>query len=222
MAKVPSSVIKAAADVVSKKTTVNSIAHTVKQVGLDVMDGVRGNYRGYTKRLGEQVLKSNMSEAQLKDAAKNGMSRYMKNAKSKGLIENTIKGKIGEGATKAVEDKVKKAGTKVAKKARAEWGTSAADMMLGTVHAKGNKAFMIGDAIGGGVRDTMRSLKHNKDIGTALKAGFTHKVDGETKVRMGRVAGAAFGASVAGRVATGGGLYRDRYGRVNVPGVPFI
>ena len=56
----------------------------------------------------------------------------------------------------------------------------------------------------------------------ALKAGFTKTVNGESKVRMDRVAGAAVSASAVGRVATGGGLYRDRYGRTNIPGLPFI
>lgn len=37
-----------------------------------------------------------------------------------------------------------------------------------------------------------------------------------------KVAGTAATIGVAGRVASGGGLYRDRYGNVNVPGLPFI
>ena len=30
------------------------------------------------------------------------------------------------------------------------------------------------------------------------------------------------GLSMAGRVVTGGGIYRDKNGNVNLPGVPFI
>ena len=42
------------------------------------------------------------------------------------------------------------------------------------------------------------------------------------KVDMKKVAGTYVAASVAGRVATGGGLYRDKDGNVNLPGIPFI
>ena len=74
-----------------------------------------------------------------------------------------------------------------------------------------------------GMTQTARNL-----MGTngATKMGLmdsiaeAHKVSG--KISGTRVAGTAVTAGVAGRVATGGGIYRDRYGNVNVPGVPFI
>lgn len=47
-----------------------------------------------------------------------------------------------------------------------------------------------------------------------------HKKNGQ--VSFGKVAGTAATIGVAGRIATGGGLYRDRYGNVNIPGLPFI
>lgn len=43
-----------------------------------------------------------------------------------------------------------------------------------------------------------------------------------SRLSKSKVAGTAATIGIAGRVATGGGLYRDRYGNVNVPGLPFI
>lgn len=46
--------------------------------------------------------------------------------------------------------------------------------------------------------------------------------NGTRRLSKTKVAGTAAAVGVAGRVASGGGLYRDRYGNVNVPGVPFL
>ena len=45
---------------------------------------------------------------------------------------------------------------------------------------------------------------------------------GEYSLDAKKIAGTYMGLSVAGRVVTGGGLYRDRNGNFNLPGVPFI
>ena len=79
----------------------------------------------------------------------------------------------------------------------------------------GNK---LGDAMIGGFRDTYSGLKANQGISQSLATGF---MDGD-KLRMGRVAGTFIGASTAARVATGGGLYKDRNGSTNIIGLPFI
>ena len=39
---------------------------------------------------------------------------------------------------------------------------------------------------------------------------------------MKAIAGTYVGASVAGRVLTGGGIYRDSTGNPNIPVIPFI
>lgn len=213
----------AANNIVGNKTTLNTLATKAKDVGLSVMDGVRGNYRGYTKRLGTNILKSNMSPSALKDAAKNGMDNYMKDPNNKEFIKNTVSaalktdGKAAQNANRYVANAMKKHAFDMGPNNKV-WGASAMDMIVGKAAAKSDMAFRVGDAIGGGVRDSYRSLKAGKGVSNALKAGFTQN----GKVRMDRVAGAAFGVGVAGRVATGGGLYKDRYGRVNVPGVPFL
>lgn len=59
----------------------------------------------------------------------------------------------------------------------------------------------------------------------AIKKGH-RKIDANGNLMKeydkGKIAGTVFSVGVAGRIATGGGLYRDRYGNVNLPGVPFI
>ncbi len=89
-------------------------------------------------------------------------------------------------------------------------------------HTKGiqNPTIMnkLGDAMVGGVRDTRAAMKGGQDISKALATGF---MDGD-KLRMDRVAGGFVAASAAARLATGGGLYKDRNGGTNIIGVPFI
>ena len=70
--------------------------------------------------------------------------------------------------------------------------------------------------------DYMRTPKANRSIMNSVKAGHMKTVNGQNVLDMKKVAGTAATIGVAGRVATGGGLYRDRYGNVNVPGLPFI
>lgn len=79
-----------------------------------------------------------------------------------------------------------------------------------------NKA---GDFFAGGARDTMAAMKNGQGFGQALKTAHT---DASGKLRYDRVAGSFMTASAAARVATGGGLYKDRNGSTNIIGVPFI
>lgn len=48
----------------------------------------------------------------------------------------------------------------------------------------------------------------------------TFKPDG--KLNIGKIAGSYIGVSAAARVASGGGLYKDKNGNTNIAGVPFI
>jgi hypothetical protein len=76
----------------------------------------------------------------------------------------------------------------------------------------------IGDAVGGGIRDTVSGIKSGQKVSEALTNAYTHN----GKTRMDRVAGTFVGASAAARVATGGGLYKDRNGSTNIIGLPFL
>ena len=83
-----------------------------------------------------------------------------------------------------------------------------------------NSAPMAG--ISGTAGDFMRAPKGQRSIMQSIGAGHMKKVNGQDVLDMKKVAGTAATIGVAGRVATGGGLYRDRYGNMNMPGVPFI
>ena len=213
---------------------VGSVANKVINVGKDVVYGMRGDYAGFTKEFGKKVLKSNMTEAQIKENNKKGFEAVYSRAANKKIIRNAAAAALGEKLGDPVKKKMIDTTVKLGKKGLGEkqvynitkgggWGQGVSDKMIGNALAKNNMAFKIGDAIGGGVRDTIRSKKMGHDFKTALNAGFTKAGEnGVRQLRMDRVAGAAFGVGVASRVVTGGGLYRDRYGRVNAPGVPFI
>lgn len=209
---------EAAEQIVKNKTVAKSIGATVKNLGDTVLAGITGNTRGLAQRCGERALKSNMTKQQIKKIGKEGMEKA-----ATGVAKQVLELSGGKAAVKAYDGTVKKAMTGIAKKgldpaAKKALEKTVKSNILDSHIAKNSLAYKVGDAIGGGIRDTARSLKHNKGIGTALQAGFTKN----GQVRMDRVAGAAFGVGLAGRAVSGGGLYRDKYGRVNLPGIPFI
>lgn len=76
----------------------------------------------------------------------------------------------------------------------------------------------IGDALGGGIKDTVTGIKAGQSVSQALSGAYMNG----NKLRMDRVAGTFIGASAAARIATGGGLYKDRNGSTNIIGLPFI
>ena len=218
----------------------NCLAMTAKNIGQDVVNGMRGDITSFTKQYGERILKSNMTKQQIKEAGERGVRDAIKTAAKKDLGEETFNKIMNSQVSKVEKNLLKKGVGTVAREAKMRggaFGSGIEDKLIGKQLAKQSLGYQIGDMIGGGVRSAARSKKGGHDIKTALSSGFTKKVGGEIKdignskfarvggesqINLGRVAGAAFGASVAGRVVTGGGLYRDRYGRVNVPGVPFI
>lgn len=113
--------------------------------------------------------------------------------------------------------------------------------------SKNSGAFKAGkntaDFLAGGIKGTIKNMS-KKDggpglsLGKAIKAAhgdtikitndklakeFNKKIGEEAyKLSGKRVAGTAIGIGLAGRVVTGGGLYRDQHGKVNIPGIPFI
>lgn len=70
-----------------------------------------------------------------------------------------------------------------------------------------------------GIAGTLNSVSKGQGWGEALKGAHT-LADGAINWKA--VGGTYMGAAVALRAAGGGGMYRDRTGRVNVPGVPFV
>ena len=187
------------------------IAKTAINFGQDVMAGVSGNTKRYAAQLGKRALKSNMSAMQL------GQGMF-------DALSDEGKKKFGDASKKAMANMAKKGitGKQAQKLLHNKDFTGIGDQLLVNAHKNKQLGYKLGDALGGGARDAVKTLKNGQGLSNALKAGFTKQVNGQTQIRAGRVAGAVMTAGVAGRVASGGGLYRDRYGRVNVPGVPFI
>lgn len=94
------------------------------------------------------------------------------------------------------------------------------------IKGKGNLASSTGNFFGEGIRNSIKSYNKDNKIGLigAIEKGHS-KYDsnlGKTRLSKAKMAGTFATVGVAGRVASGGGLYRDRYGNVNLPGVPFI
>lgn len=114
-----------------------------------------------------------------------------------------------------------KAAQKVLNSSSAKTGMKTAEAML-----KGTPVNGIANTIhhmdgGKGFKEAMR-LAHSKNVFDANGKQVFENGIAKTRISKSKVAGTAFTVGVAGRAVTGGGLYRDRYGNINVPGVPFI
>lgn len=74
-----------------------------------------------------------------------------------------------------------------------------------------------------GILGTVARMSHGeKDLNNAVKGAFSKTGVAGGDVSWGTVAGSYIGASAAYRVASGGGLYRDKNGNNNIIGVPFV
>lgn len=76
-----------------------------------------------------------------------------------------------------------------------------------------------------GVSNTAKELFFNKDNQDGLWKTIkkAHLKDGSDEAYdLVKIAGSAFTASAAGRVISGGGLYKDKNGNTNIIGIPFI
>ena len=82
-------------------------------------------------------------------------------------------------------------------------------------------ASQIGDAVGGGIRETVKGAKAG-GVGSAIEGFKRAHTNADGSVNWGRAAGTFAAVNVAGRVVTGGGLYKDRNGNTNIPGIPFL
>ena len=78
-----------------------------------------------------------------------------------------------------------------------------------------------------------RGYEKTNGIGEALTRTFANNgdqlykngkrlTDVKADWNYGKIAGSYIGVSAAARVATGGGVYKDRNGNTNIAGVPFI
>ncbi len=75
------------------------------------------------------------------------------------------------------------------------------------------------DIFFGGIKDTYKGFQETGDFMGSMKNAFSN-ADGT--LNAARIGGAAMTTMAAGRVLTGGGIYKDRYGNNNLIGVPFL
>lgn len=175
---------------------------------------IEGATKGLNKNINVNSLKSNMTKGQLKNIKlKNGRNAAVRTAANK----------LGKSVDEVSEAMAK--GQKVTLgKGNVNLSNKKAIVSKGTKPTIGN---IMGDAAIGGYRDTYRgaqaALKGGAGYKDAVKAGLSQGFkNADGTVNAGRVAGAVVTAGVVGRVASGGGLYKDRYGNTNLIGVPFI
>lgn len=75
------------------------------------------------------------------------------------------------------------------------------------------------DTFIGGISDSYKNYQSGMGIMESISKAHQND-DGSLNIR--RAAGTFMAASAAARIASGGGLYKDRYGNPNLIGVPFI
>lgn len=87
------------------------------------------------------------------------------------------------------------------------------------VRARQTAGYSVGNFVGGGINNTITNMnKKNMKFGEALKTA--HSTNGKLDAK--KIAGTYVGVSAAGRIATGGGVLKDKNGNTNVIGIPFI
>ncbi len=187
---------------------------------------------GFSKGIGDagtikasvNKINSNMTPRQAKflknfgNTAKNGAEAVSKSqAYYKSTKDTAVKAFKQMGKDDLAEAVMKKKGMPITQAQRkAKLNGTRIDRVAGIQDPTiGNR---LGDAFGGGIKDTITGLKAGQGFSQSLSNAY---MDGD-KLRMGRVAGTFVGASAAARFATGGGLYKDRNGSTNIIGLPFI
>ena len=85
-------------------------------------------------------------------------------------------------------------------------------------HGAQGQRFLTGGFLGG-IPRTFANMRQGMGAMDALNVAHRGAEGG---LAWGSIAGSYLTAATAGRIATGGGLYKDRHGRTNIVGVPFI
>lgn len=185
---------------------VGARAKSAIEVGKDVVKGMTNKYGSFAAKEGEKIIKSNMTQNQI-----SRINKVAKNASTKGIMKDG-KRIFGKEAYKEGEK-----------------------FVTNKIQTTNSTAYKIGNNLGGGIRDTFKSYKKSgndvafgEKMKKSLDAGFKKNIYDEAGKVTGReidpmkVMGAAVSTGVAARVASGGGLYKDKNGNTNIPGIPFI
>lgn len=81
-----------------------------------------------------------------------------------------------------------------------------------------NTVQQVGNFFGEGIRDTIKYKKTGDKLTTSIKKA--HSTNG--KIDATKIAGTYVSTSSIARVASGGGITKDRNGNSNIIGIPFI
>lgn len=158
------------------------------------------------------TYKANKALGQVEKNAKKGMEYvHVKNLKNVGTAEKNI-------TKKAIKNK--KTGKMNNIKMTSYSNNKKKIKLSNNIQKRPTFGEKTGDFLGGGIRDTYKNMT-TKDMsfGKALKDAHRNP-DG--KINMKRVAGTYVAASSVGRIASGGGIMKDKNGNTNVIGIPFI
>ena len=162
------------------------------QFGKDVAYGLKGKTVGWAEGIGMREIQANMSEAQRKHIAEAGKKAGQK------ILDKGLGKQAAQMQTKKVEQRLTEA-----------------------IGAKSTLGYQVGDFLGSGIRKTGLPIKQ------AVKGAYYKTVKDESgnlvkQLNTRAVAGTAVSAGMATRIASGGGLYKDRNGNTNIPGIPFL
>ena len=168
------------------------------QFGKDVAYGLKGKTVGWAEGIGMREIQANMSEAQRKHIAEAGKKAGQK------ILDKGLGKQAAQMQTRKVEQRLTEA-----------------------IGAKSTLGYQVGDFLGSGIRKTYQNSKAGLPIKQAVKGAYYKTVKDESgnlvkQLNARAVAGTAVSASMATRIASGGGLYKDRNGNTNIPGIPFL
>lgn len=177
---------------------VGDIGKKAIQFGRNVAYGLKGSTVGWAEGIGIRQIQANMTADQKKH-----LLEYGKKAEQAAL-------KNGKTVKQAKD---------ISRNARRELGER--------ILAKQTTGYQVGDFLGYGVRNIYKNKKDGMPFDRAVQKAFTKTVKDDKgnlvkQLNAKAVAGTAVTAGMAARVASGGGLYKDRNGNTNLPVIPFI
>lgn len=176
------------------------------QFGRDVAFGLRGSTVGWAEGIALPKLQANMSDVQ----------------------KERIK-KLGQKAFDLAIDKGK------SKTAAKNAATTTKRRISESLVARDSLGYQVGNFLGSGPRGIYHGIKNKEKMNDVMKKTFTRNARNKAgklvrddagnivkELNTKAIAGTAITAGMAARIATGGGLYRDRNGDTNIPVIPFI
>lgn len=136
---------------------------------------------------------------------------------------NNLKSNMTVGQIKTLNRAMNKKVSTASKVARTQFRTGRTLAYTGQKALRPNVSMgaRLGDAMGAGYREAFKGAKTGGVKGATSAFKKAH-LNADGSLNKARVAGTFATTSLAARVATGGGLYKDRNGNNNIAGLPFI